>query len=466
MTIQFFGAARNVTGSKHLLTTSSGFKILLDCGLFQNKGSDNDTLNRHFGFEPASVDCLILSHAHMDHAGLIPYLVKQGFTGTIYSTPATYDLCEIMLADSAFIQEHDLAYLNKKRALKNQPELLPLYTIDEVKKCLKLFKKIPYQKPFYPENEVKALFTDSGHILGSAGVFLEMKEGDKVTRLFFTGDIGRSNDEILKAPENFPQADYLIAESTYGNRLHGKKSDASLKLLEAVVNTCLKKKGKLIIPAFSLGRTQEIVYALDKMHDSGLLPPVPVYVDSPLSYNATEIMRKHPECFNDEIKAHLLDDPDPFGFNKLFYIRENEDSKALNKKKEPCIIISASGMLEAGRIKHHLKNNISKKENTILIVGYCPPGTLGGKLLAGEKEVRIFGRPYEVKAEIAEIDSYSAHADYEEMITYLSCQDKQKIKKIFLVHGDYDVQMEYRLKLQAAGFGTVEIPEQGSSWSI
>lgn len=466
MTIQFFGAARTVTGTKHLITTDSGLRVLLDCGLFQGKGSDNDTLNRHLGFDPATLDCLLLSHAHMDHAGLIPSLVSKGFSGPVYCTPATFDLCEIMLADSAFIQEHDVEYLNKKRQRKNQAPLKALYTIEEVKRCLKQFVKMPYQTRFNIGRDVSVQFLDSGHILGSAGVHLTMKTSEKITTLFFTGDIGRSTDEILKAPAPFPPSDFIIAESTYGNRLHEKMSDATHRLLEAVINTCLRKKGKLIIPAFSLGRTQEVVYALDLMYDKGLLPPIDVYVDSPLSLNATEIMRKHPECFNDEIREHMRIDSDPFGFNRLHYIRDIEESKALNSKREPCIIISASGMLEAGRIKHHVKNNIGDARNTILIVGYTPPGTLGGDLLALKPKVRIFGREYEVKAEVVEINSYSAHADYEEMIAYLSCQEKKKVKKLFLVHGEYDVQQQYREKLIESGFQAIEIPELGSSWEV
>lgn len=466
MTIEFHGAARNVTGSKHIVTTDSGYRILLDCGLFQNKGSDNDTLNRHLGFEPASINCLILSHAHMDHAGIIPFLVAQGFTGPVYCTPATYDLCEIMLSDSAFIQENDVLYLNKKRARKNYAPLKPLYTLKDVKSCLKQFIQVPYRQRYKINEEVSFLFSDSGHILGSAGIHLIINTGKKTTAIFFTGDIGRNNDDILRDPEPFQQADYIIAESTYGNRLHEGKEEASNKLLQVVIKTCLEKKGKVIIPAFSLGRTQEIVYALDRMHDKGLLPPISVYVDSPLSYNATEIMRRHPECFNDEIKEHIKTDPDPFGFNKLVYIREVSESKALNEKKEPCIIISASGMMEAGRIKHHLKNNISDSRNTILIVGFCPPGTLGGELLAGKSKVKIYGNEYEVRADVEEIDSYSAHADYKEMITYLSCQEKSKVRKIFLVHGEYDVQVDYRNKLLEAGFKNIEIPEQSSSWML
>jgi metallo-beta-lactamase family protein len=466
MKIEFFGAARTVTGSKHLITAPSGQRILLDCGLFQNKGSDNETLNRHFGFDPSTVDCVVLSHAHMDHAGLIPYFAGLGFKGPIYCTPATFDLCNIMLTDSAFIQEHDTAYLNKKRKRRNQSPIQPLYTVKDVNLSLKQFRQVPYGKRTEIGKGVSFLFSDSGHILGSAGVHLIMKDNNKDTSIFFSGDIGRSNDEILKAPEPFQQADYIITESTYGNRLHEKKEDAAQRLLNVVINTCLKKKGKLIIPAFSLGRTQEIVYVLDKFYDQGLLPPINVYVDSPLSYNATEVMRKHPECFNSAIREHMNGDPDPFGFNRLQYIREVEESKALNDSKEPCIIISASGMLEAGRIKHHVKNNIGDARNTILIVGYCPPGTLGANLLAHKPVVRIFGNEYEVKADVEEINSYSAHADYEEMIAYLSCQDKKKIKKIFLVHGDYDVQQEYSEKLKAAGFGDIEIPEQGSAWEI
>ncbi len=466
MKITFYGAARTVTGSKHLITTSRGKNLLLDCGLFQSKGSENDTLNRHFGFDATTVDYMILSHAHTDHAGLIPLLVKQGFTGPIYATPATLDLCRIMLADSAHIQENDVIYLNKKRLKKNQPLLKAVYTIEDVQTALKQF--IPVQLDTWKEIDpnIRFKYTDAGHILGSAAVNLEFNEPEGKKRVFFSGDVGRYTDMILRAPQPFPQADILICESTYGDRLHGEIKDAESKLLQIVKETVVEQKGKLIIPAFSLGRTQELIYALDRLHTANLLPHIPIYVDSPLAINATAIMRKHTESFNPQILEYMKKDADPFGFDDVHYIREVEESIALNELAEPCIIISASGMMEAGRIKHHIKNNISDSKNTILIVGYVTPNSLGGKLLAGDSEIKIFGKPYQVRARIAELDSYSAHADYEELLRYLSCQRITEIQQFFIVHGDPAAQDSFKLKLEKVGYQHIFIPEQSESFEI
>lgn len=463
MKITFHGAARTVTGSKHLLQHDDGTQILLDCGLFQNTGAENEDRNRHFGFNPSEIDFVILSHAHTDHAGNLPNLVKQGFDKKIFATPPTIELCNIMLSDSAHIQEHDVQYINKRRKKKGLPLLKPLYSISDVERTMKLFMPVNYHETCKLNNKVSFRFTDSGHILGSAAVNLSIKENGKEKRIFFSGDIGRPNDLILKAPEKFPQADYLITESTYGNRLHEDTADAQKKLKLAVTETCLIKKGKLLIPAFSLGRTQEIVYCLDRLISQKAIPPLKVYVDSPLSTNATEIMRKFPECFNGEIASYMKTDPDPFGFNTLTYIRDVEESKELNDMNEPCIIIAPSGMMEAGRIKHHLKNNITDPKNSVLIVGFCPPQSLGWKMLNHFKSVRIFGDEYELKATVYEINSFSAHADYNEMISYLSCQDKKSVQKVFLVHGEFDVQVEYREKLLANGFSEIEIPEEHAS---
>ncbi|MFN7294879.1 MAG: MBL fold metallo-hydrolase, partial [Bacteroidota bacterium] len=412
MILSIKGAAKNVTGSKHLITTNKGKKILLDCGLYQNSAKDNEELNRHFGFNPADIDAVILSHAHIDHSGNLPLLVKQGFTGKIYATPATRDLCEIMLLDSAHIHESDIVFINKRRLKAGKSPLKPLYTVKDAGKCMKHFYPIPYNNEFIINEEVSFNFTDAGHILGSAVINLSLQEDNKTIKLCYTGDIGRPNDLIIKAPEHFPQADYIICESTYGNRLHDDAALAGEKLLQIVRDTCITRKGKLLIPAFSLGRTQEIVYTLDCLKTQGLLPPVKVFVDSPLSMNATEIMRKYSDSFNDTIKHYMEKDDDPFGFNNLVYVQDAEESKALNDYKEPCIIISASGMMEAGRIKHHLHNNIGKENCTLLIVGFVPPNSLGHRLLRGDKQVKIFGEVHDVKINIAAINSYSAHADY------------------------------------------------------
>ncbi len=460
MKIGFHGAARTVTGSKHLLTLEDGTKILLDCGFFQGMGPETDDLNRDFGFDATSVDVLVLSHAHIDHSGNIPGLVKNGFKGKIFCTDATHDLAKIMLADTAHIQEYDIQYINKKRKRLGKSIFKPIYEMKDVEDALKLFVSVPYRKEIEIHPDVKLIFTDAGHILGSTAVNLTIKEKAKTIHLTFTGDIGRPNDKIIKDPEPFPQADYIICESTYGNRLHDNSEATEKKLLDVVRRTCVEKKGKLIIPAFSLGRTQEIVYAFNNLKNAGLLPNIPVYVDSPLSVNATSIMRKHPECFNPEIIASLKNDPDPFGFSNLTYINKPDESIALNTMLEPMIIISASGMAEAGRIKHHIKNNISDPKNTIMLVGYCSPGSLGGRLAAGQKEVHIFGKEYQVKAEVEFISSFSAHGDYNEMLEFLSCQNPALVKKVFLVHGEYDVQLEWRDKIINAGFKNVEIPSK------
>lgn len=465
MKVTFFGAARTVTGSKHLITTNGGKHFLLDCGLFQNKGAEKD--NRHFGFDPMMLDYVVLSHAHIDHCGAIPILYKQGFAKPIYCTRATYDLCRIMLADSAKIQESDIQYINKKRIAKGEEPLEPLYTQEDVDNCLELFHSVEYDKWFTIDDEVKVLFTDAGHILGSAVVSLRIKEDENRTiPLLFTGDLGRPGDLILKDPEQAPQADYIISESTYGNRLHEGREDTRQRLHDIVVDTCVRRKGKVIIPAFSLGRTQELVYTLDRMRTDGILPPVKVYVDSPLAVNATDIMRKHPECFNDDIRDYMQRDPDPFGFSNLTYIQNVQDSIALNDMHEPCIIISASGMMEAGRIKHHVKNNISDNRNTILMVGFVAANTLGDQLRRGDKKVRIFGEEYNVEAKIEQLHAYSAHADYSEMLNWMGCQNPKLVKRLFLVHGEYEAQKEYKEKLIDKGYSNIDIPEKGETFEL
>jgi len=466
MKITFHGAARTVTGSKHLLTLSSGKNILLDCGFFQGHGKETFEMNRDFNFDPASIDYLILSHAHIDHSGNVPHLVKAGFKGQIYSTSGTRDLCAIMLADTAHIQQYDTMYLNKRRAKKNLPPLEPLYGMEDVDETIKRFLTVPFQKVFRLDENVDLMFTESGHILGAAAINLTIRENGKEIRLFFSGDIGRKKDRILRKPEPFPQADIILCESTYGNRLHEGIEETENRLLQIILDTCVNKKGKLIIPAFSLGRTQEIVYSLNNLENAGKLPRIPVYVDSPLSTNATNIMRAHPECFNNDMIQTLRNDPDPFGFNRLVYIQRAEDSIKLNERHEPMIILSASGMAEAGRIKHHIKNNIENPNNTILIAGYCTPESLGGRIAAGNKEVFIFGKEYKVNAGVQVMNSYSAHGDYEEMIDYLSCQKPAEVKQMFLVHGEYKVQQDWKEKLIQQGYRSIEIPEMKSSWEF
>lgn len=453
------GATREVTGSKHLITTKKGLKILLDCGMYQGKGLDTDAMNRDLGFDPAEIDFLILSHAHIDHSGLIPYIFKLGFRGTILCTPATRDLCAIMLADAGRIQEADTHTFNKKRKSLGQEPVEPIYTETEAQQCMSCFISVPYHKPFNIEGEVVVEFFDAGHILGSSCVYLEIKDGRRTIRLGFTGDIGRYDKHILRDPEPFPQVDYLIMESTYGDRLHTSISNAEQELLMAVLDTCTKKKGKLIIPSFAIGRAQEIIYALDRLSSAHLLPDVDVFVDSPLSISATNIMRLHQECFGAPILEYMKKDPDPFGFDRLQYIQSVEASKALNVRHKPCVIISASGMMEAGRVKHHLANHIEDPSTTILCVGYCEPSTLGAKIMRGDETVSIFGHLHKVRAELRRIESLSGHGDYSEMINYIGCQEKKKLKKLFLVHGEEQTQFHFRDTLSALGWKNIEIPE-------
>ena len=460
MKLHFFGATSEVTGSKHFLYTTKGKKYLLDCGMYQGRGQEISLLNKELPVLPEEIEAILLSHAHIDHSGLIPYWYKQGFRGKIYCTPATFQVTQILLQDSAHIQEQDIRFVNKKREKQGLPAIEPLYSSRNVEKCLELFKVVPLHTRFRLCDEVEFIFTDAGHILGSASIHLKLFDINREINLSFSGDVGRYNDLLLKSPEKFPQADYIICESTYGNRLHEKQKDGEMVLLNLVRNTCVEKRGKLIIPAFSLGRTQEIVFSLDKMKNAGLLPPINVYVDSPLSTNATDIMRDNLELLNDEIQKYAKKDPDPFGFNNLHYIKSAEESKRLNTWNEPCIIISASGMADAGRIKHHIMHALGSRRNTILLAGYCSPYSLGGELLAGKKSVRIFGDYFEVKADIESISSYSAHADYEELLKYLSCQEIQKVKKVFLVHGEIDAKKSFSEKLKNAGFKDVQIPEK------
>lgn len=467
MKIKFIGAAREVTGSKHLITTNEGKRILLDCGMFQGKGLETDSMNRNLGFDPATIDHLILSHAHIDHSGLIPFLYKGGFRGSIICTNATRDLCAIMLADSAHIQELDVEWFNKKRAKQGLYPVDPIYNAEDAEESMKLFISVAFDRRFYINDKLNVKFTNTGHMLGSAVVNLEVIENGEKVHVAFTGDIGRPHNRILHTPSAFPQCDYLIAESTYGDRLHPADKEIEEELLKIVEETCVVNKGKLIIPSFAIGRTQEIVYVLNNLFNAGKLPRIQVYVDSPLAVNATDIFRLHTDEMNEEVKISLKHDSDPFGFNSLHYIKKLEESKALNSNNKPCIIISASGMLEAGRIKHHVANNISNHRNTILIVGYCTPTSLGARIQElGLREISIFGKMHRISARIAKIEAFSGHADYNEMKQFLSCQKLTQIKKTFLVHGEYETQLFYREELKKVGFENIEIPESGQEFEL
>lgn len=466
MKIKFCGAAKTVTGSSHLITLDEGFTILFDCGMFQGKQAYIDEMNQTFLLDPKTVDVMVLSHAHIDHCGRIPKLVKEGFAGVIYCTDATADLVAIMLADSAFIQEKDSEWHNKKREKKKLPPLAPLYTTEDVPAVLDKLRRVPYEKWVTIKPGVDFLLRDNGHILGSGSVQMKVTEGGKEITLGFTGDIGRPNRPILKNPIQMEQCDYLISESTYGGRTHTSAPDDANHFLEVIKKTCVEQKGKVLIPAFSIGRTQEIVYMLDQLEKKGLLPHVPVYVDSPLSTNATEIYRTHAECFDDEIKKYITTDENPFGFNNLHYLREVEDSKKLNNDTEACIIIAASGMAEAGRIVHHIFNHIENPNNTLMLVGYAGEGTLGARLRNGENPIRIYGEEKKVNARIEIMDSFSAHGDHNEMLQFLNNLDRSRLQKIFLVHGEPTAQEAFKKGLIEKGFLNVVIPDKGQEITL
>jgi metallo-beta-lactamase family protein len=464
MNIKFCGAARQVTGSSHLLTLDNGFKILLDCGMFQGSYKDDIVSNSRFHFNPGEIDCVVLSHAHIDHCGRLPKLVKDGFKGPIHATHATRSLATIMLLDSAHIQEKDSEFFNKKNSDRRDLEGFAfrdaLYTSKDVDSAMRLFVGYGYDQWHKIHDDVRLMFTDAGHILGSASVTLEIKENGKTTMLGFTADIGRPHRPILRDPQPMPECDYLICESTYGDRIHESQPNEMARFLRIIQKTCIEKRGKLIIPAFSVGRTQEIVYLLDQAHTAGKLPKVKVFVDSPLAINATAVYGSHPECFDNDLHEYMLIDNNPFGFNDLTYIRQAEQSKALNHAKEPCIIISSSGMMNAGRVKHHLFNNVEDPRSTFLIVGYCTPDTPGGKLRDGATGLKVFNKYLEVKADVEVMDSFSGHGDRDEMRDFVINQ-KKKLKKLFLVHGEYDTQQAWRSFLRENGFEHVEIPAEG-----
>lgn len=466
MKIAFHGAARTVTGSKHLLTLDNGTKVLLDCGLFQGLGKDTEMLNEQFGFDPKQINYLLLSHAHIDHCGLIPRLVKQGYNGKIYCTPATKDLAQILLMDSAEIQRDDAYFNNKRRAKQGLPPEEPLYTVEDAEAAFPLFAEVPYGKWFEIEDGLEVMYTDAGHIIGSAAVHVRVKENGKTVQISFSGDVGRYRDVILRSPDVFPQADYIIIESTYGSSLHEDIANTPDKLLEWVEKTCLHKKGKLIIPAFSVGRTQEILFFLNQLSTENRLPKIPVYVDSPLSEEATKVVKSHPENYNRTVRKLLETDKDPFDFPGLRFIKTVDESKRLNDISQPCIIISASGMADAGRVKHHIANNIGSRNNTILIVGYCEPHSLGGRLMNGAGEVHIFGEEFAVRAEVGVMRSMSAHGDYDDLSQFLACQKPQQVDTLFIVHGEYDVQQEFERRLLKKGFNNVQIPELHSVYGL
>ena len=445
MKIQFLGAARTVTGSMHLLEVN-GQRLLLECGLYQGRRADTYEVNQKLPFDPHSIDAVILSHAHMDHSGNLPNLVKQGFSGPIFATNATVDLADIMLRDSGHIHEKDVQYVNKRRRKKNLPPVEPLYTMKDAIKTMPCFKSKLYDEEFEPINGVSAKLVDAGHILGSAAVVLDIHENGKKMRLWFSGDIGRFDVPILQDPVFPEDVDYLLMECTYGDKPHTDIEDAFDEFTN-VVNMTIKRGGKVIIPAFSVGRTQMMTYCLAERMAEGLIPDIPVVVDSPLAVAASDIYRKHSECYDDETFQFISEHRHPaLDFPNLIYTRTVDESKALNDFKKPMIIISASGMAESGRILHHLKNNIEDGRNTIMIISWQSPETLGRRLADGERKVRIFGDEYFRKAAVSTIGGLSAHAGQTVLVDY-ALVSKKSLKKIILVHGEENSSTAFREKL-------------------
>lgn len=465
MNIKFCGAAGTVTGSSHLLTLDDGTKVLLDCGLYQGSDKEFKDFNENWAFNPKEIDFLILSHAHIDHSGRIPKLVKDGFEGEIICTNATRNLAQIMLADSGHIQEREAEFANKRRK-EGAPKFEPLYTVKHAEKSMQHFVGIGYDKWHSVNREFSVLFTDAGHILGSACVSLKIRKGNDFIYFGFTGDIGRPERPLLRDPKPMPPMDFLICESTYGNRLHPDKDEEAKALLKIIQETCVDQKGKLLIPAFSIGRTQEIVYLLNKLEEEDKLPKIPVFVDSPLAISATNIFLMHPECFDDATRDLMVEDPNPLGFKGLKFTKKVEDSKALNHLKGPAIIISASGMMTAGRIRHHVFNEIENPNNTLLIVGFNAPRTLGRILADGVKKIKLYGKELDVNARVEIMNSFSAHGDQQEMLDFLENQDRKKLKKIFLVHGEEESQEVFKDKLLEKGFKNIIIPELEDSFEL
>jgi metallo-beta-lactamase family protein len=443
------------------LIEANGSKILLDCGLYQGRRDESIDRNRNFFFEPSSVDAVVLSHAHIDHSGNLPNLTKHGFEGNIYSTFATRDLCQIMLADSARIQTQDTKWLNKKRKKKGLPTLEPVYSELDAENCLRQFVNIGYDRSIPIADGIKLTFIDAGHILGSAQVILDIEENGEKKRLLFSGDVGRGDNDLLRDPTAADDVDYLIMESTYGNREHELPTHAN-HLLKDIINRALEKKGKIIIPAFAVERTQQLIYILHEMTDKGEIPEVPIYVDSPLAVNATEIFRIHPECYNEEVYDFLFEHRNPFGFENLTMVRKVSASKALNDNSDPAIIISASGMCEAGRILHHLRNSIENDKNTILFVGYCAQHTLGWKLRHKQEKVNILGDAFKLKAHVEILDSFSGHADQSELLEYFDRMGGTK-EKVFLVHGEPEQSEGLQKELRKRHNGSIEIAKWRST---
>ena len=469
MAITFYslGAAEEVTGSKHVLEIN-GKPLLIDCGAFQGTRAEADKKNREFDFAAEKLETVILTHAHYDHCDLLPVLTKKGFKGNIYATPATRDIANLIMMDSAHIQARDAEYLRKQAKKKGEKfTWQPLFNEADVVKAADQMVSISYNRPMYVAPGVKLEFFDAGHILGSSFAQLEIQDEGKEVRVLFTGDLGRKSKPIIRNPStDIEPPDYIVLESTYGNRLHEHVREA-LDELAAIVQRIEDKKGKLIIPSFAIERTQELIYYFHLLVDDGRISEIPIYVDSPMATNATSIFQVHPECYDESIHQAFLDHhKNPFGFNALSFVTSVDESKALNKEKGPMIIISADGMCEFGRVVHHLANNISNPNNTVLLVGYMAQNTLGRRLMNREPEVKIMGDWMKVKASIENINAFSAHADYEETLEWLKAIDTSRLKKIFLVHGEPDAQEFLQNYLKENGFPNIEIVKYGANYDL
>jgi metallo-beta-lactamase family protein len=458
MRILFAGAARTVTGSQHLLEID-GDRLLLDCGLYQGRRRESNERNRNFPFDPSGVDAMVLSHAHIDHSGNIPSLVKQGFEGVVTCTPATRDLCSVMLRDAARIQVADAEFLNTKYGDSLPEPIIPLYDEEDALEALTHFQTLDYHRPAPVLPGITCTFWDAGHVLGSAIVQLDIDRRGEKLRLVFSGDLGRRDMAILRDPETPAPPDVLLLETTYGDRLHSPMSGME-EQLAAVVNRTVARQGKILVPSFSLERTQEFVYALHRLTDRGAIPPIPIFVDSPLSVRITEIFKLHPECFDDETRAFLAKNGDPFGFENLRYISNVEDSKALNTASGPMMIISASGMCEAGRILHHLRNNVENPRNTILIIGFQAQHTLGRRIVERQPTIRLLGLERALEAEVVVMDAFSAHADRDDLLDFVE-HCRGQLRHTFLIHGEENQSEAFGGRLTAMGIPGVQIPLLG-----
>ncbi len=465
ISLQSFGAAGEVTGSKHLLTLPDGTRLLLDCGEFQGRRAEADAKNREFPFPPDKIDAVLLSHGHLDHCGSLPMLVKQGFDGPIHATPATRDIAGLIMRDAAHIMKKDYEWLLKKE--KTKKAYPPLYDEDDVVRTLEQMETHGYRRPFEVVPGVTAEFFNSGHILGSAMIVLTVAQGGgEPLKLAFTGDVGRHGLPVISDPEPLPPVDYLICEGTYGNRLHEPMDDARQQLAEVIRETA-RKGGKVIIPAFAVGRTQELIYLLHLLKDEKAIPDLDIFVDSPMAVNATAIFEAHPECYDEETRqAFVVHHANPFGFNGLKYVTDVEESKAINTRLDPCIIISSSGMCEAGRILHHLKNNVGDPRNTVLIVGFMAQNTLGRALADKRPVVKIFGNPYPVRARVKILNTFSGHADWRDLTALVGAMDLQRLRQVFLVHGEADALESLRGRFQTAGVRAVTVSEPAHRYPL